>query len=234
MLGFLQWLYDRSWKVIDWFVNRFTPAITLLANFWDWVNARAVFYYNKAMVWALPLIEGARTWAANLHNVAIAWATDRYNVARAWITDRYNAARAWAADLFNVAKDWTINRYNAAIAWTTDRYNAATAWASTRIETARTSLMAWARDAVNLVPFVEDIRRVFSGTRLSRVITLTTAWWDTLEVLLNNPLGFIVAYLKNVFVTLLCYSLAYGLGTTKLKLPPWPIFGPGGEVSPEE
>ena len=46
--------------------------------------------------------------------------------------------------------------------------------------------------------------------------------WDNFSTFLFNPLSFMLAMIIPIFTDLLCFSLAYALGTEKETLPPWP------------
>jgi len=232
MWGLLQWLFDRYWDVIDWFANRYSAAINLLNNFWTWIQDKAVYYYNLAKAWAVTkantVAASAWTWVQAAKSTVWGWVESAKTNAWNWVQN----AKGYAWSLVEAAKGYAYGLVH----WLEGVALAARNWLKAHLEgvisATKTLIMNWARSAVNLVPSVQNLLTALAGTTLGRVVALTTTWWSTMEVFLRDPLGFIVGYVKGIFTTLLCYSLAYGLGTVKLTLPPWPVFGSGGDVPP--
>ena len=228
MYGLLQWLFDRYWDVTDWFANRYSSAIALLSNFWTWLQDRVMYYYNLAKAWAIAKKAEAIAFAASIVQGALSAVQVWVDAAKSWAWGWIENAKGYAWNLVEAAKGYAWGLVN----WLEGVGLAARNWLRGQLEglinSAKTFVMNWARDAVGLVPSVRDLINVLSGTRLGRLVTMVENWWPTLALLVNNPLGFIVGCIKGSFVTLLCFSIAYGLGTVKLTLPPWPIFGGGG------
>ena len=232
MWGLLQWLYDRYWDVVNWFSTHLARTLNLLANFWAWITDVAVRYYNSAKAWALPKINAAKAYAWGIVQNARSWAWGVVESAKSWAWARIQAARSYAWSLAELAKGYAYNLVN----WARGLLQGSIDWVRTHLESliaaAKAAVMNWARAAVNLVPSVQDLVTALSGTTLGRLVSLVTTSWGVLSILLSDPLGTMIAYLKNVFITFLCYSLAYALGTEEATLPPWPVFGTGGDAPP--
>jgi len=232
MWGLLQWLFDRYWDVIDWFGNRYRAAVNLLNNFWTWIEGKAVHYYNLAKAWALPKINAvassAWAWVEAAKSNAWGWVEN----AKSWAWGIVENAKGYAWNLVEAAKGYAYGLVN----WLNGVASNARDWLRSHLEglinAAKTTVMNWARAAVDMVPSLRDLLTALGGTTLGRIVSLVTTGWSTLDVFLSDPLGFVIAYVKSVFVTLLCYSVAYGLGTVEADLPPWPTFGSGGNAPP--
>ena len=225
MWGLLQWLFDRYWDVIDWFGNRYHAAINLLDNFWDWITTKAVYYYDLAKAWAVAKKAEAVAFAASIVQGALSAVQVWIDAAKSWAWGIVEAAKGWAWDLVDAGKGYAYNLVDWVKGELTGTINWVRSYLEGLINATKAYVMSWARAAVDLVPSTRNLITALSGTRLGRIVTMVDTFWPTLALLVTNPLGFIVGCIKERFVTLLCFSIAYGLGTVKLTLPPWPIFG---------
>lgn len=232
MWGLLQWLYDRYWDVVNWFGTHLARTLNLLHNFWAWLHDKVTYYYQLARAWAIAkkneAVAAAWTWFQAAKSTAWGWVEN----AKSWAWSIVESAKGWAWDIVQGAKQYTSDLVN----WLRALLQGAIDWLRGHLEglidATKNRIMDWARAAVALVPSVRDLVTAFSGTTLGRLVSLVTTSWGVLSILLSDPLGTIIAYLKNIFVTFLCYSLAYALGTVEETLPPWPVFGTGGEAPP--
>lgn len=232
MWTFLTWLWGKAKSVYDWFGNWYPSAVNLLNNFWTWLNDRVTHYYELARGYVLTKLIEAKAYALDIYRLATGYASVIVEGAKSVARDLFETAKSVARDLFEAAKAYARSWVEEAKALAQGWVEAARAWAGGVIVAATATIVNWARAAVDMVPSVKDLIAALSGTTLGRLITIVTTYWGTLSVFLRDPLGTIIAYLKNIFITFLCYSLAYALGTEKAELPPWPIFGTGGDAPP--
>lgn len=225
MYGLLQWLYDRYWDVVDWFSNRYHSAVDLLDNFWSWLYDRVTFYYDLAKAWAIAKKAEAIAYAASIVQGAMSAVQVWIDAAKSWAWGIVEDAKGYAWNLVEAGKGYAWDLVN----WLNGQATTARDWLRGHLESlinaTKAYVMSWARAAVDLVPSTRNLITALSGTRLGRIVTMVEDFWPTLALLVANPLGFIVGCIKGSFITLLCYSIAYALGTVELDLPPWPVFG---------
>jgi len=78
----------------------------------------------------------------------------------------------------------------------------------------------------------------FSGEVLSKLADYIHAWYPTVSAIVSDPMGYVLAIVWARITDLICYGLAYGLGTTIYTLPTIPDWTsgtrnvPGGSVPP--
>ena len=234
MWDFLALLYEKYWDVLDWFWYRYWGAVDLLNNFWNWIEEKAWYYYEKGKTYAIEkfneVSSSAWTWVENAKNDAWAWIDNAKSDAWAWVENAKDTARGWV----DAAKDWAWDT----IEWAKAELYGALDWLKATLETAIDwaidTVVSWAQAAVDLVPSMQDLVTAFAGTTLGRLLTVAVDWWEDLGLFMADPLGFILAYLKPIFITFFCYAMAYALGTEVATLPAWPVWGTGGGDPPTD
>jgi len=232
MWGLLTWLYERAYRVYYWFDTLWTRAVDTIQHVWSWITTTAIAYYGLAKAFALDWYWRGVALARSLYDAAVAlasqWVADARAAALGWV----ESARALAWQLYNLAVAWATAGIDAAKAVIIDVINQAVLSLQGLVASVQATLTAWAAPVVGLFPSLQGIVTGLSGGNLEKLIALAVSYYGSLTAFLNDPLAVIYAYIRDSFVTFLSYSLAYALGTEEATLPPWPVWGRGGDVPP--
>ncbi len=231
MWGLLTWLWDRAGRVyafFGWLYDRIKDAAL---NAWNWAVDRANNAYNGAMWWVRYYYDRARNWIDRLRSDAWGWIIDTWIKTGLWIGQALADARAWIDATWVKARDWAIAKGKEAIVLAVDLFNKAVEGAQNLVN----GVIALA-DAL-FVKALESAVGLFQQAQAElaefklKVGIDTPEEEATLRAWLTNPIGTLAAYLKLIFTSMMQYSIAYGMGTVKYTLPPWPDFSFGtGDV----
>ena len=234
MFNLLAWLFLQAARVYAWFGAQYPGAINVINNVWAWVVARVAMYYELAKAWATTKKAEAIAVAYALKDIAVGWANALYTNARAYalaiVETAKTVAYGWIEAAKTVAYGWIETAKTVAYGWIETAKTLAYGW----VETAKTLIITWAAPVVSLFPWLSNFIPWITPTKQAKIDSLTGSEYPTLAIFMQNPVGTIMAILKPYFVTLFCYAMAYALGTEEATLPPWPVWGGGGEATSEE
>lgn len=237
MYAFLQWLWDKATRVYEIIGTLYYRVRDAALHAWDWAVDQAAKAYKNAK----DRVDEARTWAWGwiqwVSSSAWSWVQDARSTAWSWVQDALGKAWKWAQDALRDAKAYARALFDDALGFADDLYRKALKYAKALVD----GLSVLANDLHRLAlktskAWVDELQayvvQLVQGLGLD-----VPASQQLLRAFLSNPLGVIVAFLKLVFLDLLQFSVAYGLGTVEAVLPPWPdwneyIGGSGGGIPP--
>ena len=240
--------------MLDWLIGRvkyLTNRISTLWNAaWNWAVSKAQDAYNRAVAWASSQVGKIRSLAWSLYYQVRDYATSLRNGLVSTILYWYNravgAARAIVKGVEDVLKAlisdgaaWALYHYRRAVAgaqalvkgvsdtvtalrnrvlvWLVDNFNRAVASAQ--------ALVKGATDVFNALIQQAQVKLEDFKARIGLADPLQSS---LLLQFLQHPGRFILAYVWNMFLEFLEWSLAYAIGTTIDPLPPLPEwFGKG-------
>lgn len=244
----LTWLLNR----VTYLANRIT---TLWNAAWDWAVYHARKAYNDAVAWAISRIGVVTSTVWNLYHVAKTHATNLFNTVSSNILYWYNRAvgaaqalvaglKALVLSLFNQAKTFTIDYANRVIAgwniaynWIKDRlvkiWNDVVVFVLTQFDRAVAAAKAIVDGSAAVINALINRGKVEIEELKVAVGIDEPVKQGTLLHFLQSPGSFILAYMWNMFLEFLEWSLAYAIGSVDDALPPLPDWfseGRGGAV----
>ena len=163
-----------------------------------------------------------------------------------WLAKQYYELR----DYIVYVREYLISQYNGLTGWINARVQDAINFASSVTQSVQNIAARWVADLQNTVAgWIQDVRNYAAAVTLAVqnnllgllsqvnsdlakikeiVNSVNSAGTPILGTFITNPFGFILAYVWSTFQDLLCYGLAYGLGSIKYDLPPLPDWNGGG------
>ena len=244
----LQWLINK--------VNYLTNRISTLWNAaWNWAVSKAQDAYNRAVAWASRTYDTVRATAWSLYYQVRTFATNLFNSALSTIMYWYNRAVGAAQAIVKGVEDVLKALISDGAAWALYHFNQAVAGAIALVQGVRDTVTAlrdrvivWLVDNFNRAvasaqAIVDGVADVFNAlvqeaqVKLenfkARVGLADPSQSSLLLQFLQHPGRFILAYVWNMFLEFLEWSLAYAIGTTIDPLPPLPNWfgkGSGGVI----
>lgn len=222
MIGFLNWLNDRRLDVMYFFGVLYNQAVDVVRNVWQWISDRyhdalrftresADSLFRIAQDYYIRAVERARDLGQWAFDTAVNWARGQIDNLFRWVSDRFHGFLRSLDNIKNYAVDTAVRLFNDVKGLFNQAIDAVRRFLQERIDA-----------AVRLVGSVKSslLREIFE-------IQISLGWQNrdrlkTLLLFLDNPLGFVLAYVKKYFLFILEWSLAYAIGSTKENLPAWP------------
>jgi hypothetical protein len=200
--------------------------------------------YTRVRDAALYAFQWAVQEARNALNAAIQWSSDQIGgilqTAWSWVIDRYNkavdfarAVQTYVLGLLGVAyehfnslvysaRDFASGIVHAVYDWVSSEFRAIIEFINTAVYNARTEAFGLFESVIGFID--ARIQDAFGDliTLKNTLFSSGESGISRLILFLSNPLGFIMAYVWDKFQDLLCFGLAYGLGTIEKDLPDLP------------
>ncbi len=225
---FLDWLWDRIDKVLQWFGVDYSDLYEGAKNALKWAIAEASYYFGLAKQWVLERAYAAVTWVTD--NLGVIWST----ISQLWqgisnaVVTAYNNVVAWANPKIQAARDFATSLFDGVKTWALDLLANLNAGLTALITDAKTSLLNLFNPLLVLKPITTLLQDLASVDTYNKIKTLVTNMFGTLTIIVTDPLGFLTGMLFPVFAEVICYAIGYGLGATQTQLPPLPKWGKGG------
>lgn len=225
--------------LLNYLLGISSRVITLFSSYYFRVINAARFAFSWAVREADKAFNRAKAKAIALFNIAKVVASLALSVAKSFILRQIALAKAKAIALFNIATVAASLATSILRGFLLGQIGSVRAFVSREVERAKATLKLFvdARildrigglfDLIPLVRFIKDLRALLSAENLAKLNTLLKDKFQTLTLIVNNPVGFLVAFWRTFMLTFLDFALGYALGTTNRELPPWPSFGNGG------
>ena len=219
LLNFLIYWSSRVYEWFGWLYERGREA-ALYA--FSWALQKAAEAFHNAVTWANDRVSGALStawsWIVGKYNDAISytqyirnWLSDRIDSVFSWVEARLTGLADLAASIRNGITDWVASLVDGVYSWIERKYIEARDYAASLVNGVNSWITSQFQDVRNTLTSLQEL-----------VLTKDANGTPTLLTFLSNPLGFIMAFIWYVFQDLLCFGLAYGLGTTKYDLPDLP------------
>ena len=226
MTSFLSWVWAQAYKVYIWFGDGFHSLYTAALNAWEWAYDLANEAYVKARQYAYELFQLAGTVAG----ITVEWVLQKIRDARDGLIEDILAIYDWVQyqidNLRNIYVDFVTGLVNGVKGLIV----AARDFTRTLVTNALNYLRDWVNTlfgwVLNLKDRIIQLLSLLTTQRINAIIAFLTNWLNTVITFFQNPLGFILDVIQAVFVSFLCYVLAWSLGTTKYELPkqaPWKV-----------
>lgn len=220
----LNWLLDnvgRVFSVLDWYYDRVVQAAF---NAYNWAVQKANDAYWAAISFAQNVLAIARSYALTLYFAARDFVNavaasfgrlvvDTLNFLIALFDYAINEARNWLLAHIGVVEQAIINFINGALAGLDAAFLAALEKALGGITYVR-----------ELRQDILDIIRLLNKTNRGKLADFFTNGFKVLNLIVTNPGGFVLAFLRAFILPMMEWSLAYSLGAVAVALPPWPDF----------
>jgi len=227
MQALLAWLWEQASKVYLWFSDKFWTWWSYLNNFTYYLTSTL----NSAINYASDVV--IRT-ANTIYNVVSSWITSVYNTVSEWINTVYNTVSSWITSVYSTVSGWINTVYqfiNASITgaydfvlWWIDELKG---WTQRYVDVVVSGLVSLIAPILNVISFIINLINFFSSDVLTKLEQYVNRVHNIIILFVDDPVGFIVGLLTDVFVSFLCYRIAKALGTVKYDLPPeptWSIF----------
>ena len=228
MTAFLSWLYAQIANVKAWFSDRFWYYIYVAQNAYQWLTDKANAAYNNAVTWA----SGQITSVKLLITAVYTWAIPKIDAARLYAFNLVAPVWGWITLFYNNAVNFTIGQVNELRSWWISQKSLLEGnlhtWVNAQIANIKqfdTSPYFW---ILSLRFELYNLLDALKPTILVGIVDLVKTELANIKLFFSDPVGFILSLLWNVFVTYLCNSLAYALGTVTETLPPIPAWGHAG------
>jgi len=232
MWSWLTWLWGKSSKVYNLVASFYSRIIEAARNAYRWAqnaknkaiawaNENILKYYYKAKSLAKSWVEDARSLAYTLYYKAVAKAKDLFAGVDDLIKIAFKKAEVLAKSVANVAIDLAWILYGRAVDAAKAIFVGVLGIIAATVERA-------SQAAIALINGVVD---TFDAT-LKRAGITGPESEGQLRLFLENPIGFVGAYLVSILLTALDYTLGYALGTVEASLPPPPVWESGGHGGP--
>lgn len=224
----ISWLQSQYSRLRTLAVTYYNRIISAARNAYSWARDKAENAYQRAKTWALTKIEVAKVALRSLVTIATLLVWDLYYKAKAYVLERIAVVKAVlrvARDVaIGIVTDWIETQI--AKAWYFFRNPVE--WTK-RKSPALDKLITWYTNFVaggdslftRLLALFGTDGKISTWTWLLNNIGLLITFF-------NHPLRFLMAFWKGYMLDFLQYALAYGLGTVKYDLPPFPDWDKGG------
>lgn len=190
-------------QTIQWAYNEaLNYAGWVLTQAWTWVNQKLA----EAKAYANAVINGALAYAKNLFDQVWNYATTLVNNARAYVDSVIVALKAEAYRLLAEAR--------AFVAFWSGKIDGLWNWFTSK--------------AAYVIDRLLGLANFITPSTLASLVDLTTRLYRELVSFFSNPVGYILALLRGVFLDWLFFLIAYALGTENAELPPFPTYRSGG------
>jgi len=210
------WLLAYSGNVVAWIKYYAGQVANAIVNsaigraysvVRDWLNSQ----YWALRNWATGAIDSVRNLAVAAWN----WVQSSYWTVSNWI-------EAKVKPIWDAVGNWIGNLYNEIVAWATKTYNQVVAWSTPIFDWVKGQIATVQEWIAGVWEFIQSQINLFSTNTRERFTALFDDGWDNFSSFLFSPLNFILALIVPIFMEIFCYAAAYGLGTEKYSLPPWP------------
>jgi hypothetical protein len=212
----VNWLLAYSSTAISWIKYHAGQVANAI------VNSTVGHVYNVVQGWLNNQYWSLRNWATGFINSIKAVAYSAWN----WVQSAYWTVSNWIEakikPIWDAVADWIGNLYNSIVEWSVKTYNQVVAWASPIIDWVKQQVANIQEWIAGVWEFIQSQINLFSSKTKERFTALFDDGWDNFSSFLFNPLSFILAMIIPIFMDIFCYAAAYGLGTVKHSLPPWP------------
>ena len=224
MWGLLSWLWERAGRVYTFFGWLYDRLVDAALNAYNWAANKAAEAYWAAISEIQRLSNLAVGWVNRLRIDAWDWIVDTWGRITSQIGSALGTAWVWVQETWIKARDFAVAKwleglaamsalFNLAVEGAQNLVNGVIALANTLFDKALIAAVGLFQKAqVELAEFKLKV-----GIDTPEEEATLRAW-------ITNPIGTLAAYLKLFFMGMLEYSVAYGMGTKKYTLPPWPDF----------
>jgi len=224
MAPFLSWLYNQAQKVYDWFSAAYWTFRDRLSNFWKYLQGIGQQALESAKSWTYQQIQ-------SVYNTISGWIYS----ARQTLNTYIDQVRQWAYSIIVSVRDWLIAQYNTIAGWLNARIDQVRQSVDTvyhyireRIQAVINDVSRFITDKINaiptLIPNLSNILNWLSPQKISEIETTLNSYKKALTTFISDPIEYLIDLIFPYFVSVLCYALAYAMGTTKYQLPPIPIW----------
>ncbi len=225
MWGLLSWLWDRANRVYTFFGWLYDRAVDAALNAYTWAANKAAEAYWAAIAELQRFYNSAVGWVNRLRIDAWDWIVDTWGRITSQINSALGTAWTWTQEIWIRARDYAVALWLDGLAAMAALFNLAVEGAQNLVN----GVIALA-DAL-FVKALETAVGLFQQAQAElaefklKVGIDTPEEEATLRMWVTNPIGTLGAYLKLFFLDMLQFAVAYGMGTTKYNLPPWPEWG---------
>ncbi len=226
--AFLNWLWGKIDKVLEWFGSSFNTWLGYLKNFFTYISNFGVAFYNQAVSWALDKINGVKAWVTGLYNYLVSLTVQVFNDVSSYARHLYNDAVNLINSLINGAYSYAVDLYHRAINAVNEAIAYVLAWASDRVRAARDYVIDLFDPLLALKPYINTLLMLTDRNTVNKLITFVQSLYGQVVGFFNDPLGFILGLIWTQAVTFFCFVLGYGMGSVNATLPPVPVWGKGG------
>ena len=225
MWGLLSWLWERASRVYAFFGWLYDHIVDAALNAYNWAANKAAEVYWRLIDEIRRLSNTVVGWVNKLRFDTWDWIVDTWGRITYQIGQSLGTAWGWIWTYYLKARDWAVAKANAVLDFTKALYTKAWEGFTGLINGLRAVVDALFDQALRwAVSLFEDLQAELA--EFKRKIGIDTPEEEaTLRMWITNPIGTLVAYLKLFFLDMLQFAVAYGMGTTKYNLPPWPDWG---------
>jgi murein DD-endopeptidase MepM/ murein hydrolase activator NlpD len=225
MWGLLAWLWENAGRVYTFFGWLYDRIVNAALNAWNWAVERANQAYSNAVWWARYYYNEVVGFVNRLRLDAWIWVQDTWARLTAQIGAALGTAWTWAQETWIRARDWTVAKWLDGIALAVDLFNRAVEGAQNLVNGALAVADAlFVRAVQEAVGLFQQVQVELAEFKLKVGID-TPEEEATLRMWVTDPIGTLGAYLQLFFLDMFQFAVAYGMGTTKYNLPPWPEWG---------
>lgn len=224
MFELLSWLYSQYQKVYLWFGNTFYTAYNNALNMMNWIITYATNAYNNAKTYAYNLFLDFRSDLSGF----IDWVNWQIKSLQSNILEDVTGLRDWIewklSTITGLIQPIVTNSLQSLYNFIIGVPDAIRNWVRDRIaETSQfiNSQLDWIH---SLKQWLLYVSQALSIPSLSDLLATFNRIKSAVLPFLDNPLIFILDIIQPLFVSFLCYVIAWSLGTVESDLPknaPW-------------
>lgn len=237
-MSIINFLLYWSGRVYEWFGWLYESGRRAALYAWTWAQEAGLRYYQIGTIYTQNKIN-------DLTNTVWSWIVARYDAAinysisiRDYLLSVFNSIYGWVDSRLVSLQNWWDATTNSIYAWAEGKINQLSVWVFTEVNKVRDWLMGYIQPYIDYFENLFQILERNFEAKYGWIIKPNSSGESTLFTFLNNPMGFLMAYIWSVFVDLTCYGLAYGFGTVKYDLPPLPDWSSpgisGGAILPSK
>lgn len=235
-MSILNFLLYWAGRVYEWFGWLYESGRNAALYAWSWAVNQGQIAYNLAVNFVIGKVNEIYSWAwsqvTNVYNQAVGYV----NNVQGYLIGLYNSIYAWVMDQIGPIYTWVEARLRPILDWVSVKIDELSVWVYTEVNAVRDRIVAWVTPYLDLFNERVDVIQADIENRFGWVVEKDSSGNTVLYTFLSNPMGFIIAYVWSIFGDLLCYGLAYGLGSVKYDLPDLPDWSSpgitGGAIPP--
>lgn len=224
MYGLLSWLWEQAVKVYHWFGSQYWSSVSVIINISSVISGWATWAYNAAVSYAINVINTTYNHLQAWVQAALNWVESKASQAYDLAVWAYNQIKTVYSTIVDYIADQIARVILSIRSWVVDQVN--------RLLSLLQSLKLWVDNYVsNLMGSwllykqrLIDLANFFTPDRLRLWVQQQQDQTRKVTLFFSNPLGFMLGYLLDIFIDILCYQLASALGTIKYSLPPRPAW----------
>lgn len=228
MMNLLAWLYDRAYRVYEffsWLYERIKEAaryayLWARQAFYDtlaWAGEKFLYWYGRAVDWARSAVGNVAAAGLRWFSAAVATARTLVAGSAALILHYYGLAVKAAQVLVQGSAALMLYYYNRAV-------DAAQAL----VRGVENTFQALTDRFMQRVRFLIDtLEAEFEGFKTSLKLDQPPVI-QSLGLFIEDPIGFIFGAMMDGFLTFLDYILGSAMGSVKYNLPSAPVLGRSG------